>query len=219
MQTGAINERSLTRCNALGEDLSDAPEVASLVAELTYHDRGLDEGLRVIETWLLGKPQWSSTHLPDPLLQTRVNLFVAEERLDDAMATLTAFHEGTTTPMSKMLEAYVVRVRGDLDASERILREAVDRWPARQDVLHEYSHIAFERSAFDELLTRIDRYLSQVEGTERDFELRGMTLVQLGRYEEARAAYEAGLARMPNDPALLEHLMYLDRVQPGNDGL
>lgn len=130
-------------------------------------------------------------------------LLAGAGRMDEA---LRAFHEASTLEPG-LAEAWfflgitLVRANRPAEAAPA-LRRALALAPAQPDILAALADLEF-RAANDEDGLPLWRQLVALRPTDEDACLKlGETLSRLGQHPEARAAYAAGLARMPASAGL-----------------
>lgn len=139
----------------------------------------------------------AAPHDPDALV-ARASSRAALHRFSAALADLDA---AGPTPAAKSLRASVLQARGDLKGAVALRREAVKTYATTQTLgaLAAAEGAAGEvDAALKDFAAAAERYrdTSPLPIAWLDFQ-RGLLLERRGRFDEARAAYEAAAARLP----------------------
>ncbi len=116
--------------------------------------------------------------------------------------------------------AEVLKARGELDAAEQQYRANIERWPNNEVARHGLANVLRKRRRHADALQLLPNPLQPVTAQDLyDLHLRGMILLELGRWDEALDAFERGLAaaRVPVHRATFRRglvLMELSRRNP-----
>jgi len=140
--------------------------------------------------------------LPDPLLAATDLL--AQGRLLKAETLCRRFlqHNPTHTEGMRLLAEIGTRL-GALEEATFLLESACELEPENSRLRIELLRVLSKRQRFDASLAQAERLLASAPDNLQFQSLRAIELLQLGRYDEAIAGFDAILERLPDDPATL----------------
>ncbi len=135
----------------------------------------------------------------DPIRLSLVRALRLAGRLDEADEQLALLRSRSFSPSSVQLEtALVARDRGDLDAAEKLLRQAADADPNSAEAMKNLGLIHERRKQWSEAVAAYREAIARQPGEAEGYNKLGVALRQAGRADEAIEALRRAIAVDPD---------------------